>query len=282
MKKITLLAIALMMVATFRIQAQETEIVLTQSIGQGVTSNGMSCDGGDNTWYRDYVLADEGIATDVKIVGIQFGVQNTSFPEELEIYAYDFSGFPVGFDSSNPPTPIASGRVTVNGSHKGEMVRADFDVPATVSASSSIVVCIVQSDLAENPLFLSTTSEQTKESFISSENCGIDGEPETLFDVGFPDAKHIINLVVANETLSLNNKLVENVSVFPNPTNDNLNLRLPSHIELLNVKVFDVLGKTVNVLYQNQVLNTISLPQGVYMLKLETSHGSLFKKIVKQ
>ncbi len=46
--------------------------------------------------------------------------------------------------------------------------------------------------------------------------------------------------------------------------------------------MFDVLGKHVAVSYVNQTLNMASLPQGFYMLKVETSQGVLIKKIVKQ
>ncbi|MGV8813749.1 MAG: T9SS type A sorting domain-containing protein [Gelidibacter sp.] len=42
------------------------------------------------------------------------------------------------------------------------------------------------------------------------------------------------------------------------------------------------MGKNIKFSYQNKTLNTASLPQGVYMLKVKTSQGNLTKKIVKQ
>ena len=282
MKKITLLAIAFIITVTFQIQAQETEIILTQSVTQKFIKGAVSCYGGDNAWYREYILSDEGITTDVKVVGIQFGLEFITLDEELEIYAYSFSGFPFGFDSANAPTPIASGRITVGESDLGGIIRADFDAPVFVSAGSSIVVSIMQPAFSGNPVYLGVTEQETKTSFTIANNCGVVGQPQSVSAIGFPDARHMIDLIVVDETLSLKNNLFEKITMFPNPTNGNLNLKAPSHIQILNVKLFDVLGKNVGVSFHKQILKTANLPQGVYILKVETSHGALTKKFVKQ
>ena len=282
MKKITLLTIVFMTMVTFHTQAQGTEIVLTQSTDNVFITGAMSCVGGDNSWYRDYVLSEEGVSTDIKIVGVQFGLELISFNEELEIYAYNFTNFPTGFNPANSPTPIASGRVNVGISDLGRTIRVDFDTPALVSVGSSIVVRIVQPNPSGNLILLAVTEQETKTSFLSSKKCNINDKPLTVSSVGFPKARHMINLIVVDETLSLTKNLIENVAIFPNPTNGNLNLKVPSQIEVLNVTMFDVLGKNVGVLYHNQILNTSNLPKGVYILKVETSQGSLTRKIVKQ
>ena len=282
MNRITLLTIVFIALVTFKMRAQETEIVLSQSLNQQLTLGGVACNGGDNSWYREYVLSDEGVTNDVTLVGIQFGLELTTFNEELKIYAYNFPGFPLNFDTANVPTPIASGSITVRFTDVGKIIRADFDTPVQVSAGSSIVVSVVQPTNTSNPVYLATTDQETKTSFFSSNNCDIKGQPVPVSAINFPNARHMINLIVTDETLSLNDKLMESVTVYPNPTQGNLNLRIPSHIEVLKVKLFDVLGKNVNVSYQNQTLTTETLPHGVYMLKVETSQGNLTKKIVKQ
>lgn len=282
MTKITLLAILLIGMVTFHTQAQDTEIVLTQSTDDIFSAGGVSCRGGDNSWYREYVLSDEGITTDVKVVGVEFGLESTDFAEEVKFYAYNFSGFPTGFDSSVSPTPLASGSIIVNPTDVGTIIRADFDTPVQVLASSTIVIRIEQSTVSGNLLYLGTTNQETKTSFMSSSECDMTGEPESVDMIGFPNAHHMINLIVVDETLSLSKNLIENVSVFPNPTTSHLNLKVPSSIEILKVRMFDILGKDVGVLYHNEILDTANLAQGVYMLKVETSQGILTKKIVKQ
>jgi hypothetical protein len=282
MTKTTLLAIAFMAMVTFNIQAQNTEIVLTQSTGEIFIANGVSCDGGDNSWYREYMLSDEGITTDVKLVGVEFGLQGIQSDEVLEVYAYNFEGFPAGFNAANPPTPIASGRVTVGLDDIDTIIRVDFDSPALVSASSSIVVSVVQPTSSGNQLFLGATPGETKGGFISSIHCGIEGEPLPVATIGYPDARHMINLVVVDETLSLSNSQIEKFAIYPNPTSARVMLKAPSGLEVINVNMFDALGKNLHVQYRNEIVETDNLSPGVYLLQVDTSHGSFTKKIVKQ
>ena len=82
--------------------------------------------------------------------------------------------------------------------------------------------------------------------------------------------------------VSVGDNLAEQVSVFPNPTTDILNIAVPASVEVNRVSMFDVLGKNVNVSYSNGVINTSSLSKGVYILNIETNSGNLTQKIVKQ
>lgn len=82
--------------------------------------------------------------------------------------------------------------------------------------------------------------------------------------------------------VSVGDNLAEQVSVFPNPTTDILNIAVPTSVEVNRVSMFDVLGKNVNVSYSNGVINTSSLSKGVYILNIETTSGNLTQKIVKQ
>ena len=282
MKKITFLLVALIATLTFQMQAQGTEIILTQSVGQDFSNESVSCYGGDNSWFREYVLSDEGITNEVKVVGVEFALEKIESDEELKIYAYDFEGFPVGFDSENPPAPIASGGIIVGKKDYGIIFRVDFDIPVLVSAGSSIVVSVVQPTFSGNPINLATTVNETKESFIIAKNCDVFGEPLPVSAIGFPQSRHIINLVVSDQTLSITNNLIDTISIFPNPTQGNLNFRMPAHIEVLKVQMFDVLGKNIKVTYQNKTVNTSILSPGVYILKVKTSQGDITKKIVKQ
>ncbi len=84
------------------------------------------------------------------------------------------------------------------------------------------------------------------------------------------------------DVLSVNENLLSQISVFPNPTSGILNLKMPASVEVISTTMFDILGKKVNVAYSNGTINTSSLSQGVYLLKVETSAGTLTQKVVKQ
>lgn len=277
MKKITLIMSLFM--ASVAVQAQ-TEIVLSQNTDEVFLNTGVSCPGGDNWYMRDYKLSEEGVTTDVKVVGVQFAVQNLSFAEELEVYAYDYAGFPGGFDILNTPTPIASATVEVGPADIGIKKTVYFDTPVQVSADSNIIVAVVQPFISGNQLFMAATAGETKPSYLAAENCGIT-EPETVGAVGFPDAKHFINLIV-DTTLSVNEVLAGNVSVYPNPSSDVFNVQLPSNVVVNSSSLVDVLGKTTGVVYSNGQMNVSALAPGVYFLNLDTNFGSYTQKVVKQ
>ena len=72
----------------------------------------------------------------------------------------------------------------------------------------------------------------------------------------------------------------DNVSVFPNPTNDILNIKA-ENIE--NIRIFNLFGQeimNVNVDNDNYIINMSQFTKGVYMLKVETANGTSKKRIV--
>ena len=117
-------------------------------------------------------------------------------------------------------------------------------------------------------------------------------DPDDLFGLGVFTWTNIASLIgesfpsfawtLKDEVLSVGANVADLVSVYPNPTTDILNINVPASVELINVSMFDVLGKQVNVSNSNGVVNTSSLSNGVYMLRIQTSAGDLIQKIVKQ
>lgn len=84
------------------------------------------------------------------------------------------------------------------------------------------------------------------------------------------------------DVLGVNDNIADLVSVFPNPATDVLNVKLNSSIEVSDVAMYNVLGKKVGVSYNNGVINVSGLAQGVYVLKVNTTAGTLTQKVVKQ
>lgn len=287
MKKITIMMFALA-AFTFSANAQDAttaELVLSQTSG-AVGDGGVACGDsgagttGDNLYIRNYVLDDYGVFEPVSITGVEFFVSTASGETELQVAIYDYVGFPLGFEASALPTPLASVNMTIDDSMVGTLVRAEFDTPAVGFPGSHIQAVVHEFDGQSAQFYLGTAEEETAASYLASLACGID-EPVTVSNVGFPDAKHVINLVTDDE-LSVGQNLSEIVSVHPNPTTDILNIAIPSSVEVTNVSMFDVLGKNTGVSYSNGVINTSSLSKGVYILNIETTSGNLTQKIVKQ
>ena len=91
----------------------------------------------------------------------------------------------------------------------------------------------------------------------------------------------ILNAVLSPE-LGVGNNELSQVSIFPNPASDVLNIKTPATVEVNSVAIYDVLGKRSNVSLANGQINVANLAKGVYILSLETSAGTLTEKIVKK
>jgi len=81
---------------------------------------------------------------------------------------------------------------------------------------------------------------------------------------------------------SVNDNLLTQVAVYPNPANEVIYLNTPATLEVTNVALYDILGKNTGATLNNGAINISSLARGVYMLNIETNQGSITKKIMKR
>ncbi|WP_299272004.1 T9SS type A sorting domain-containing protein [uncultured Psychroserpens sp.] len=79
--------------------------------------------------------------------------------------------------------------------------------------------------------------------------------------------------------------LIENISVFPNPAKNSLNIRNASSISIENMSIYDVRGR--HILTESgdtsNNLNTINVSQlnsGVYFIKIQMDHLTISKKFI--
>lgn len=283
MKKITSLLVAVLV--GFTIQAQE--IVLTQTEGDIPGSDGVACANsdarttGDNIFLREYNLDDHGITNSLELTGAEFAVATFERgPIVVQIQIFDFDGFPYGFDIDNlPPALIAQG-VEVNESMVGEIVRVYFDDPVIVEPGANLVIGLFESRHEAAYFYMGTGIDETKASFLASDACGIT-EPVEVGSIGFPQSMHILN-IVADNVVGINDNVLSNVAVYPNPTSDVFNIDLPAGVEVLSSSLVDVMGRTTGVTYINGQMNVSALAKGVYFLNMETNQGSFTQKVVKQ
>ncbi|MET2986439.1 spondin domain-containing protein [Aureibaculum conchae] len=86
------------------------------------------------------------------------------------------------------------------------------------------------------------------------------------------------------KVLSVNdNELQRAVSVYPNPSNDNLFIKNNGTQNLEKAEIFSVSGQKVkafNQISNNNNLNITSLKRGMYFLRLQSDKGSTVKKII--
>lgn len=84
------------------------------------------------------------------------------------------------------------------------------------------------------------------------------------------------------EALSVNDHILSQLSVYPNPTNDIVTVKIPSNIEVVSMKLFDVLGNLVLKNANTTRLDVSNLSSGLYLLDIITTAGTVSKKIVRK
>ncbi len=82
--------------------------------------------------------------------------------------------------------------------------------------------------------------------------------------------------------IGFDDNLLSQVSVYPNPTTDILNVKVPANITVNSASLVSVLGANTGLKLVNGTINTSSLASGVYILTVNTSAGTMTQKVVKQ
>jgi len=95
--------------------------------------------------------------------------------------------------------------------------------------------------------------------------------------------------IINTDELSLKNNSLDDFKVFPNPTRNNLTVRLGDLSEGISFNIYDVLGKLV---YNRKIvsfdlqkngfkLDMSSFQEGIYMFSLKTKTSSKTIRVVK-
>jgi len=275
MKKITLLFAAVL--SAVAIQAQTT---LTHNTDDTITAtNSVACQGGDNLQARVFILDDFGISGDFEITEGAIGVQSISADVNLTVNIYIVDDlFPTGFPGS--ATLLGSQMVIVPFGSDLTIVDYTFDTPVVVPAGTERILVEVAQELDGISWFIGGTAGQVDHPWLASVQCEV-FDYLAPADIGFPDAHYYIT-VTGDESLSLGDNLLSQVSIFPVPATDVINVKAPSSIEITEVALFDLLGRNTGATISNGQINVSDLSRGVYMLTVKTSEGTLTQKVVKK
>lgn len=103
--------------------------------------------------------------------------------------------------------------------------------------------------------------------------------PFQIANLEFDPEKHIISL---NSTTALGSEtfdLDKQVTIYPNPATDELNIQLPTDFSINQVVIRNSLAQIVLTSKENKI-NTSVLSSGVYFVEIETDKGIFFKKVI--
>ena len=82
--------------------------------------------------------------------------------------------------------------------------------------------------------------------------------------------------------LDLRDQIIDNnlISIYPNPVSDLLNIKSNSKID--RVEVYDISGKKINVILNDNKVDVTNLPAGSYIINIEIKEGKITKKFIKK
>ena len=105
--------------------------------------------------------------------------------------------------------------------------------------------------------------------------------PFVVTEVVFDSKKDIVS---NNNTVTLTDKnfdLNASIVVYPNPVSNKLYLEIPESLKLNQIIIYNSLGQKVGN-FTSKIIAVENLSDGIYTVKIETSEGSVYKKIIKK
>ena len=94
------------------------------------------------------------------------------------------------------------------------------------------------------------------------------------------DIVYVDDLSASVEVLSIDENTIENVSLYPNPASNKVNIKT---LEGAYIEIYNILGKLVKsekTLSNDHSLNVSNLSKGVYLVRLESKGKSTTKKLI--
>ena len=274
MKKITLFFVAL--ITSFVVNGQTT---LTHNTDPETLTGGVLCSNsapGQIVAWRSFVLNDFGINGDFEVETIQFAawaLTNLSgnFPVEITLWVTDFD-FPFG-----QLTQIATTTHILTSTDV--QIIQDVALSATVPAGSELVLSVdFPNDGTTIASIATNTAGQTAPSYATG--CGSIVDPTDLTSFNLSNA-WVLN-VKGEEVLSVNDNLTSQISIYPTPAVDVINISTPASMEFNQVMLYDLQGRDTGVVFSNGTINVSGLSSGMYLLEIKTSQGTLTQKVIKK
>lgn len=128
------------------------------------------------------------------------------------------------------------------------------------------------------------TQYQSLQPFISGVADGDSNILTNTSTVGasFMAGQFSISLIEVQNTLGVKESLISELSVYPNPVNDQLNFKCPNPIKSLHIYTMTGAKIYSNDHFFEDTVNVSQLFEGMYVLKVETEKGVQFLKIIKK
>lgn len=105
--------------------------------------------------------------------------------------------------------------------------------------------------------------------------------PDNYLGYGIPNLEMALNSVKGNS----NESIFEQIVLYPNPSSNIVYVGLPENANIINISLFDFLGRKVNdfsISIENNTIDVSSLSSGLYIARIESGKGIKAIKLIKK
>jgi len=262
----------------------QAQITLTQSVDAvGVTDGGVACFSSgsgeyrENSFYRAYNLADFSVTEDFQVSSVEYGQGSADDGKVITVNIYTASS-----DDLSTATLTLIETATHTSSSADDLSLISVPISATIPAGSTIAFEVLAGDSGTNTgeTFFPgiNAGGENDDSYIKSEGCSIN-VPSTTSSIGFGDNQYVMNVV--GDVLGIEEYSLDSISVYPNPVLNDLHINLHNSIQVETAKIYSITGQVVLQVQNRKDIDVSSLNPGVYLLRIETTQGTITRKIVK-
>src|SRR5699024_11302823 len=100
--------------------------------------------------------------------------------------------------------------------------------------------------------------------------------------IGFPVQAFAFTLYGEEETLSTGSAELHDLQVYPNPATDVIYLSGTNVKQINSVRATNMNGQSITLNYKNGKVDVSYVAVGNYIIQIETSEGSISRKIIKK
>ena len=185
----------------------------------------------------------------------------------------NFTTLPQGVDPCNVPTGLHTTNI------ENHAITIAWDADANVESWN------IQYRVANSGALSSATSTTNSYTITNLEG-NTDYEIQVQANCGNGNLSDWSSSITAHTTnVGIENFTENNVTLFPNPAKEYVDIRIDGDVNVTNMEVFDVYGKlinTVNVIDNPTRINVNGLANGMYFVRVTTDKGAVTKTFVKK
>lgn len=154
-----------------------------------------------------------------------------------------------------------------------------IDLKTVVSDADNLSVAIVKSIKTNtNPAVVTATINPEEELVLTPKSSG-----EATIIVSFnSNGKLVEKSITVNVTNSLGTDKFDQIefTIYPNPVSDILNIKTQDEVQ--NVIIYDITGRQINTIINNNQIDVSALTKGFYIINVVTDSASYQQKFIKK